>query len=158
MLKNEGWVTNRKRTYRIYRKLHLQVRTQRRKKLTRPRIPMGVPDSVNQRWSVDFVSDQLANGRRFRVCNIIDDFSRECVAQVTDFSISGERLVRELDQLARIRSLPQTLVLDNGPELTLKAMFSGPGVPESNCTSSNPVNQPRMPLLSLLMASSVIPV
>ena len=158
MLKNEGWVTNRKRTYRIYTHLGLQVRTKRRKKLTRPRIPMGVPDSVNQRWSVDFVSDQLANGRRFRVCNIIDDFSRECVAQVTDFSISGERLVRELDQLARIRSLPQTLVLDNGPELTLKAMFSGPGVPESNCTSSNPVNQPRMPLLSLLMASSVIPV
>jgi len=87
------------------------------------RIPVGVPDSVNQRWSVDFVSDRLANGWRFRVCNIIDHFSRECVAQITDFSISGERLVRELDQLARIRSLPGTIVLDNGPELTLKAMF-----------------------------------
>jgi putative transposase len=123
ILKNEGLVVNRKRTYRIYTHLGLQVRTKRRKKLNRPRIPMGVPDSVNQRWSVDFVSDQLANGRRFRVCNIIDDFSRECVAQVTDFSISGERLVRELDQLARIRSLPGTIVLDNGPELTSKAMF-----------------------------------
>jgi hypothetical protein len=70
---------NPKRTYRIYREEGLQVRTKQRKKLTRPRIPMEVPDAVNQRWSIDFVSDQLANGRRFRVLNIVDDFSRECV-------------------------------------------------------------------------------
>ena len=108
---------------RIYRQLHLQVRTKRRDKLTRPRIPMLVPDSVNQRWSVDFVSDQLANGRRFRVFNVVDDYSRECVGQITDFSISGERLVRELGQLTRTRPLPGTIVLDNGPELTSKAMF-----------------------------------
>ncbi len=84
---------------------------------------MPMPDSVNQCWSVDFACDQLASGRRFRVCNIVDHFSRECVVQITDFSISGERLVRELDQLARTRSLPGTIVLDNGPELTSKAMF-----------------------------------
>ena len=84
---------------------------------------MPVPDDINQCWSVDFVCDQLASGRRFRVFSAIDDFSRECVVQITDFSISGERLVRELDQLARTRPLPGTIVLDNGPELTSKAMF-----------------------------------
>ncbi len=92
MLKIEGHVINPKRTYRIYREEGLQVRTKRRKKLIRPRIPMVVPDAVNQRWSIDFVSDQLANGRRFRVLNIVDDFSRECVSQIVDFSISGQRL------------------------------------------------------------------
>lgn len=121
MLKTEGCVVNRKRTYRIYREEGLQVRTQRRKKLTRPRVPMLVPDSVNQRWSMDFMSDQLANGRRFRILNVVDDYSRECVLQIVDFSISGERLARELDRLTR--PLPKTIVCDNGPELTSKAMF-----------------------------------
>ena len=121
MLRTQGHVINPKRTYRIYREEGLQVRTKRRKKLTRPRIPMVVPDSVNQRWSIDFVSDQLANGRRFRVLNIVDDFSRECVAQITDFSISGQRVAREFDRLNR--PLPKTIVCDNGPEFTSKAMF-----------------------------------
>ena len=121
MLKIEGHVINPKRTYRIYREEGLQVRTKRRKKLIRPRIPMVVPDAVNQRWSIDFVSDQLANGRRFRVLNIVDDYSRECVSQIVDFSISGQRLAREFDRLTR--QLPKTIVCDNGPEFTSKAMF-----------------------------------
>ena len=123
MLKAEGQVINPKRTYRIYREEGLKVRSKKRKRLNRPRIPMPVPDSVNERWSVDFVSDQLASGRRFRVFNVVDDYSRECVAQITDFSISGERLTRELDQLARTRPLAKRIVMDNGPELTSKAMF-----------------------------------
>jgi putative transposase len=101
----------------------LQVRTKKRKKLTRPRIPLSVPDRINERWSVDFVSDQLANGRRFRVFNLVDDFSRECLLQVVDFSISGQRLTREQDRLAEKRGLPARILLDNGPELTSKAMF-----------------------------------
>ena len=123
MLRDEGLVCNPKRTYRLYREEGLQVRTKRRKKLIRPRVPMLVPNGVNQRWSMDFVSDQLANGRRLRILNIVDDFSRECVLQVIDFSISGHRLARELDRLARQRLLPGTLVCDNGPEFTGKAMF-----------------------------------
>jgi putative transposase len=75
MLRTEGLVRNHKRTYRIYREEALQVRTKRRKKLTRPRVPMTVPIRVNERWSMDFVSDQQANGRRFRVLNVVDDFS-----------------------------------------------------------------------------------
>ena len=123
MLKAEGLVINRKRTYRIYREEGLQVRTKVRKKLNRPRVPLVVPGATNERWSVDFVSDQLANGRRFRVFNVVDDFSRECILQVVDFSIGGERLARELDRLAEERPLPCKIVLDNGPELTSKAMF-----------------------------------
>ena len=82
---------------------------------------MLVPDSINQRWSMDFVSDQLANGRRFRVLNIVDDYTREIVLQVVDFSISDHRVARELDRLER--SLPKSIVCDNGPEFTCKAMF-----------------------------------
>jgi putative transposase len=123
MMRAEGLVINRKRTYRIYTALRLQVRTKRRKKITRPRLPMPVPDRPNERWSVDFMSDQLANGRRFRILNLVDDFSRECVAQIVDFSISGQRLARLLDDIACVRPLPKTLVCDNGSELTSKAMF-----------------------------------
>jgi putative transposase len=123
MLKAEGIVQNRKRTYRVYRELNMQVRTKKRKKLIRPRIPMAIPSRPNERWSLDFVSDQLADGRRFRVLNIVDDYSRVCVGQIVDLSISGLRLTRYLEQLRETRGLPQGLVLDNGPELTCKAMF-----------------------------------
>jgi len=121
MLRAQGHVVNHKRTERIYCEEALQVRSKRRKKLIRPRVPMLVPDAVNQRWSMDFVSDQLAPGRRFRVLNIVDDFSRESVAQIPEFSISGERVARELDRLSR--PLPEVIVCDNGPEFTSKAMF-----------------------------------
>ncbi len=123
MLRAEGLVRNQKRTYRIYREEGLQVRRKRRKKLKRPRVPLAVPTRITERWSVDFVSDQLANGRRFRVFNIVDDFSRECVAQIADFSISGLRLTRELDRTSERRPLPDKIVCDNGPKLTCKAMF-----------------------------------
>jgi len=123
MLVLEGRVINRKRTYRIYREEGLQVRTKKRKKILRPRVPMPVPNKINERWSMDFMSDQLANGRRFRILNVVDDFSRECVLQIVDFSISGQRLARELSQLGEHRPLPRTIVCDNGPELTSKAMF-----------------------------------
>ena len=120
MLRDEGLVTNPKRTYRIYTEEQLQVRRKKRKKLIRPRVPMAVTTRQNERWSIDFVSDQLATGRRFRVLNIIDDFTRECVGQLTDTSISGVRMVRFMDSLGR---LPKTIVCDNGPELTSKTMF-----------------------------------
>ena len=123
MLKNKGLVVNRKRTYRIYTELGLQVRTKRRKKLIRPRIPMVVPTQSNQRWSLDFVSDQLACGRRFRVLNVVDDYSRESVGQLVDISISGYRVARFLTELSQRRPLPKTLVCDNGTEFTSKAMF-----------------------------------
>jgi len=123
MLVDEGLVRNRKRTYRIYREERLQVRTKRRKKLQVPRVPMAVPTRLNERWSMDFVSDQLASGRRFRVLDVIDDFSRECIGQVVDTSISGARVARLLDEITRTRGRPRVIVSDNGPEFTGKAMF-----------------------------------
>jgi putative transposase len=78
---------------------------------------------INVRWSMDFVSDQLANGRRFRVLNIVDDFSRECVGQLTAISIGGRQVARFLDQLIQQRGRPATIVSDNGTEFTSKSMF-----------------------------------
>ncbi len=96
LLKREGRVVNKKRTYRLYTEQGLQVRTKQRKKLVRPRLVMDRPTAVNQRWSMDFVSDQLATGRRFRVLNIVDDFSREMVGQLVSISISGHQVARYL--------------------------------------------------------------
>lgn len=123
LLRREGLVTNKKRTYRLYRREGLQVRTKKRKRLQRPRQPMSVPVRVNERWSMDFVYDQLGNGRRFRVLNVIDDYSREMVGQLTLFSISGYQVARFLQQLIDQRSAPQRIVCDNGTEFTSKAMF-----------------------------------
>ena len=108
LLKNEGLVQNMKRTYRIYTELGLQVRTKRRKKLIRPRVPLDLPSRSGERCSLDFVHDQLLCGRRFRVLNVVDNFSRECVGQLVDFSISGHRLARYLGQLAEQFQLPKT--------------------------------------------------
>jgi hypothetical protein len=118
LLRREGLVTNRKRTYRIYSELGMQVRTKRRKRLIRPRIPLEVPTAPHQRWSLDFVHDQLADGRRIRVLNVVDDYSRVCVGQLVDLSISGERLARFLTELGSDRRLPRRIVMDNGPEMT----------------------------------------
>lgn len=81
-----------------------RLRTKRRKKLTRPRIPLEVPVTANERWSLDFVHDHLADGRRLKVLSIVDDYSRVCVGQLTDLSISGERMARYLDQVAQAHS------------------------------------------------------
>lgn len=123
LLRRERLVVNRKRTYRLYSELGMQVRTKRRKKLVRPRIPLEVPQRANERWSLDFVHDQLSDSRRIRVLNIVDDYSRVCVGQLVDLSISGQRMANFLDDLASTRGLPKRIVMDNGPEMTSKAMF-----------------------------------
>lgn len=124
MLLREGLVANPKRTYRLYTAEGLQVRTKKRRKLPRrDRVAPQVPDGPMQRWSLDFVSDQLADCRRFRVLNVIDDYSRICPGQIVDVSISGARITRFLDDLALRTGLPKEIVLDNGPEGTSKAMF-----------------------------------
>ncbi len=123
LLKAEGLVINKKHTYRLYTEENLQVRTKKRKKLQRARIPMMVPTRVNQPWSMDFVSDQLSHGRRFRILNIVDDYSHEMVGQLVSVSISGMQVARFLTQLAQTRPLPQSITCDNGTEYTSKAMF-----------------------------------
>ena len=122
-LKQEGLVVNRKRTYRVYTEERLQVRTKKRKKLTRPRIVSSPVTAPNQSWSMDFVSDQLASHRRFRILNVVDDYSREIVGQLTEYSISGARVARFLDDLVELRGKPDGITCDNGTEYTSKAMF-----------------------------------
>ena len=75
---------------------------------------MAIPQGPNQRWSLDFMSGALEDGRRFRVLNVIDDFSRECLAAVVDTSIAGARVARELDRIAELRGYPCLVVSDNG--------------------------------------------
>ncbi len=116
LLAKEGLAVNAKRTYRLYGEEGLQVRR-------RDRLPLPVPDQPMRRWSLDFMSDPLASGRRFRILNIVDDCSRECPGQIVDLSISGERPARFLDGLAKLRGLPESLIMDNGPERTSRAMF-----------------------------------
>jgi putative transposase len=124
MLRREGLVVNHKRTYRLYTDQGLQVRTRKRRKLPRrDRVAPQVPERPMQRWSMDFVGDQLADCRRFRVLNIVDDHSRFCPGQIVDVSIPGARVARFLDDLALRFGLPEEIVLDNGPEGTSKAMF-----------------------------------
>ena len=111
LLKGEGLVVNKKPTYRVYTEESLQVRTKKRKKLQRPRLPMEVPLNINERSSMDFVSDQLSNGRRFRVLNIDDDYSRVMVGQLVSVSITGNQVVRFLDELKEFRPFPKSIVL-----------------------------------------------
>ena len=96
LLRREDLLVNRKRTYRLYSELGMQARIKRRKKLVRSRIPLEVPTGPNQRWSIDFVHDQLADSRRIRILNVVDDYSRVYVSQLVDLSISGERTARFL--------------------------------------------------------------
>lgn len=123
MLKTEGLVVNPKRTYRIYSEESLQLRQRKKKKLDRPRMPLVVPIAKDIRWSMDFVSDQLTNGRRFRVLNVKDDHTKELLGQLVAFSISGALVSRFLNQLIEVRSAPDQITCDNGTEFTSKAMF-----------------------------------
>jgi putative transposase len=124
MLAREGHVMNHKRLYRLYREEKLMVRRRgRRKRALGTRTPMVVPHAINQRWSLDFVSDTLSDGRRFRLLCVVDDFSRECLATVVDTSLGGVRVVRELERLATERAVPQEVVSDNGTELTSGAVL-----------------------------------
>ena len=95
LLRQEGLVINRKRTQRLYREEGLTVRTRRgRKRATGTRAPLLTVAAPNARWSVDFVHDQLADGRRLRILNVVDDVTKECLAAVVDTSISGRRASR----------------------------------------------------------------
>lgn len=123
LLKAEGLVINKKRTYRIYTEEKLQVRTKKRNKLQRTRQPMIVPSTANEQWAMDFVSDQLSSGRRFRVLNIVDVYTKEMVGQLTAISISGHQVARFLDLISEERKLPRVITCDNGTEYTSKAMF-----------------------------------
>ena len=124
LLRRDGVLINRKKTQRLYREEGLTVRRRKgRKRAVGTRTPPPVLALPNQRWSLDFVHDQLVTGRRFRVLNVVDDVTRECLAAVPDTSISGKRVVRELTALIAQRGKPGMIVSDNGTELTSNAVL-----------------------------------
>jgi putative transposase len=125
LLAREGITINHKKLYRLYREERLTVRKRGgRKRALGTRRPMTLPQDRNQRWSLDFVSDALADGQRFRVLAVVDDFTRECLALVANNSLPGTRVARELDRIAGLRGYPRMVVSDNGTELTSNAMLA----------------------------------
>ena len=117
LLKREGCKRNRKLVQRLYREEELSIRRRKRRKMVATaRSPMAPATRANERWSMDFVRDTLADGRVFRALTVVDDFTRESPAIEVDHSLPGDRVTRTLEQLARERGLPEAIVCDNGPE------------------------------------------
>jgi putative transposase len=145
LLRREGFALNHKKLRRLYAEERLQVRRRGgRKRALGTRAPLTLPQGPNQRWSLDFLHDQLSDGRRFRILAVVDDFTRECLALVADTSLSGRRVGRELDAIVARRGKPAACVSDNGTELTSMAIlrwsqetgvewhYIAPGKPQQN--------------------------
>ena len=146
LLTREGIIMNHKKLRRLYREERLQVRRRGgRKRALGTRAPMALPQGPNQRWSLDFLSDAFADGRRFRILAIVDDFTRECLALVPDTSLPGLRVVRELDAIIASRGRPAMCVSDNGTELTGMAILRWSRRHGSNGITSRPASHSRMP-------------
>ena len=141
----KGYRWNHKRVYRIYRELELNLRIKPRKRIVREKPEaLAVPEAINQCWSMDFMHDQLADGRSFRLLNIIDDFNREALAMDIDLSLPAERVVRALEQVIEWRGKPTAIRSDNGPEYVGKTLtewaqkngvrldYIQPGKPQQN--------------------------
>lgn len=138
-----GW--NHKRVYRIYCELELNLRIKPRKRLVRERPePLSVPTAINQVWSMDFMHDQLSDGRCFRLLNVIDDFNREALGIEVDFSLPAERVIRALEHIIEWRGKPEAIRCDNGPEnisgalqgwvekRQIRLLYIQPGKPQQN--------------------------
>jgi putative transposase len=145
LLRREGWRVNRKLTYRLYREAGLAVRRRKRKRIGPfEREPLPKLTAANRSWSMDFVSDGLADGRRIRCLAIVDDCTRECVALEVDTSITGTRVKAVLQRLADTRGLPRSITVDHGPEFEgqvldawaysthVQLSFIRPGKPNEN--------------------------
>jgi putative transposase len=167
LLTREGLVMNHKKLRRLYREERLQVRRRSgRKRALGTRAPIALPQGPNQRWSLDFASDALSDGRRFRILAIVDDFTRECLALIADTSLPGLRVVRELDALA-IRGRPTMCVSDNGTELSSMAIlgwsqerqvewhYIAPGKPQQNAFAESFIGRLRDELLNETLFGSL---
>ena len=146
LLRREGWKVNAKRIYRLYREeqLSLRLRTPRRRVACRRRVDRPNVTCINDCWAMDFMYDELFDGRRIRLLTIVDHFTRECLAIVVGQRFPSGDVVKALDHLGASRSLPKTIRVDNGTEFTSKAMdrwayengvtldFSRPGKPTDN--------------------------
>jgi putative transposase len=145
LVRRQGYMVNHKRTERLYRELGLSLRLRKRsKRASTVRVPAAIPMGPNQRWSIDFVSDQLVTGQRLKCLTVVDDFTRESLGILVARSISGQLVGDFFDHLAATRPLPKVIVCDNGPEFTcvaldrwadrnqVKLSFIQPGKPQQN--------------------------
>jgi len=168
LLRREGVRMNHKKLRRIYAEERLQVRRRGgRKRALGTRAPMALPQAPNQRWSLDFASDALADGRRFRILAIVDDFSRECLCLVPDTSLSGKRVARELAAIIAVRDRPLSCVSDNGTELTSTAILTwsqehrvewhyiAPGKPQQNAFAESFIGRLRDECLNETLFTSL---
>ena len=156
LLGREGIAVNHKRVERLYRDEGLAVRRRSRKRVaTATRAPLLLPTAPNEQWCLDVVSDALSWGRRIRLLAVVDTVTREALAIEVDASLPGERVVRVLERLAAERGVPRAIVLDNGPELTGRALdqwaysrgvqlrFIAPGKPIQNAFAESFVGRLR---------------
>jgi putative transposase len=168
LIGREGIVMNHKKLRRLYREEGLQGRRRSgRKRAIGTRAPIALPQGPNQRWSLDFLSDALSDGRRFRILAIADDFTRECLALVADTSLPGLRVARELDALIAMRGRPAMCVSDNGTEFTSMTMlrwspqrqvewhYIAPGKPQQNAFIESFNGRPRDELLNETLFTSL---
>jgi putative transposase len=145
LVRRQGYLVNHKRTERLYRALGLSLRLRRRRKRASGlRVPSSLPDRPNQRWSMDFVMDQVVTGQRLKCLTVVDDFSKESPGIVVGRSIGGQTVAEFFDTLSETRSLPEVIVCDNGPEFTslvldqwahrhgIRLSFIQPGKPQQN--------------------------
>ena len=145
LLVREGWKDNHKRVERIYREEGLKVRRRKRKRVAVERQPMPEPRRLNECWAMDFMHDVLSSGRRYRIFNVIDVRSRECLVCESDTSLPSRRVIQLLDEVGLDRGYPDRIVCDNGPEFRSRAFdawayergitiaFIQPGKPVQNC-------------------------
>lgn len=122
-LRRRGFAWNHKKVYRVYTGLKLNIRRRFKKRLpTRVKQALFQPEEINQVWSIDFMSDSLWNGRKFRLLNIVDDYNREVLALEADVSLPAQRVIRVLEYLKEFRGLPKMIRVDNGPEFISHAL------------------------------------
>jgi putative transposase len=122
-LRRRGHQWNHKRVYRVYTSLKLNIRRRFKKRLpARVKQSLFQPESINQVWSIDFMSDSLWDGRKFRLLNVIDDYNREMLVMEPDLSLPAQRVIRSLEYLKESRGLPKMIRTDNGPEFISHAL------------------------------------
>ena len=123
LLRREGWRVNAKRIYRLYTEEGLTVRTKHRTKAAgRARVPHPEATAPNQRWSMDFMSERVADGRWFRILTVVDQFTRECLCLLADQSLTGEKVTQALEPVVRQRGAPRSITVDNGSEFASRVM------------------------------------
>ena len=167
-LRRKGFTCNHKRLYRVYTLLKLNIRRRPKRRIPqRVKEPLVIPEGINKSWSMDFMTDSLVDGRRFRLLNIMDDFNRESLAIEVDTSLPALRVIRVLERLIEFREKPESIRVDNGPEFisdrlklwceerNIRLQFIQPGKPVQNAFIERKNGSLRKELLDAFMFFSL---